>query len=52
MQSNSETFAAKAVGYGIPGVTVDGTDVLAVHDAVARRWPGRGRGRGPRSWRA
>ena len=35
MQSNSETFAAKAVGYGIPGVTVDGTDVLAVHDAVA-----------------
>jgi pyruvate dehydrogenase E1 component alpha subunit len=35
MQSNSETFAAKAVGYGIPGVTVDGTDALAVHDAVA-----------------
>src|SRR6478735_5414959 len=35
MQSNSETFAIKAVGYGIPGVTVDGTDVLAVHDAVA-----------------
>ncbi len=35
MQSNSETFAAKAVGYGIPGTKVDGTDVLAVHDAVA-----------------
>jgi TPP-dependent pyruvate/acetoin dehydrogenase alpha subunit len=35
MQSNSETFAMKAVGYGIPGVTVDGTDALAVHDAVA-----------------
>jgi TPP-dependent pyruvate/acetoin dehydrogenase alpha subunit len=34
MQSNSETFAQKAVGYGIPGVTVDGTDVLAVRDAV------------------
>jgi TPP-dependent pyruvate/acetoin dehydrogenase alpha subunit len=34
MQSNSETFAVKAVGYGIPGVTVDGTDVLAVRDAV------------------
>src|SRR3954465_15195695 len=35
MQSNSETFAMKAVAYGIPGVTVDGTDALAVHDAVA-----------------
>src|SRR3954467_11979283 len=35
MQSNSETFAVKAVAYGIPGVTVDGTDALAVHDAVA-----------------
>ena len=23
------------MAYGIPGVTVDGTDVLAVHDAVA-----------------
>src|SRR3954451_520925 len=34
MQSNSETFAAKAVAYGIPGVKVDGTDVLAVRDAV------------------
>src|SRR4029453_12850320 len=33
MQSNSETFATKAVAYGIPGVTVDGTDVLAVRDA-------------------
>ncbi len=35
MQSRSETFAAKAVAYGIPGTKVDGTDVLAVHDAVA-----------------
>jgi TPP-dependent pyruvate/acetoin dehydrogenase alpha subunit len=35
MQSNSETFAIKGVAYGIPGVTVDGTDALAVHDAVA-----------------
>src|SRR5215207_7248695 len=34
MQSNSESFAQKAVAYGIPGVTVDGTDVLAVRDAV------------------
>src|SRR3954464_10420403 len=35
MQSNSETFAIKAVAYGIPGVTVDGTDARAVHDAAA-----------------
>jgi TPP-dependent pyruvate/acetoin dehydrogenase alpha subunit len=35
LTSNSESFAIKAVAYGIPGVTVDGTDVLAVHDAVA-----------------
>jgi TPP-dependent pyruvate/acetoin dehydrogenase alpha subunit len=35
MQSNSTKFSDKAVAYGIPGVTVDGTDVLAVHDAVA-----------------
>ncbi len=35
LQSVSETFAIKAVAYGIPGTKVDGTDVLAVHDAVA-----------------
>jgi len=35
LQSRSETFAAKAAAYGIPGVKVDGTDVLAVYDAVA-----------------
>src|SRR3954449_12139369 len=35
LQSNTDTFAVKAAAYGIPGVTVDGTDVLAVHDAVA-----------------
>jgi TPP-dependent pyruvate/acetoin dehydrogenase alpha subunit len=35
LQSRSETFAAKSVAYGIPGVKIDGTDVLAVHDTVA-----------------
>jgi pyruvate dehydrogenase E1 component alpha subunit len=34
LTSHSETLSAKAVAYGIPGVTVDGTDVLAVRDAV------------------
>ena len=46
LTSNSETFSAKAVAYGIPGVTVDGTDVLAVRDvveeAVARARAGNG----------
>ncbi len=35
LQSASDTFAAKAAAYGMPGVKVDGTDALAVHDAVA-----------------
>jgi TPP-dependent pyruvate/acetoin dehydrogenase alpha subunit len=35
LQSAAAHFAVKAAGYGIPGVTVDGTDVLAVHDATA-----------------
>jgi len=35
LQSASESFAIKAVAYGMPGVEVDGTDVLAVYDATA-----------------
>ncbi len=34
LQSRSVKFSDKAVAYGIPGITVDGTDVLAVRDAV------------------
>jgi TPP-dependent pyruvate/acetoin dehydrogenase alpha subunit len=30
------SVAARAAGYGIPGETIDGNDVLAVHDAVTR----------------
>src|SRR5919201_2288022 len=33
-QTRAETLADKAVGYGMPGVRVDGTDVLAVYEAV------------------
>ena len=33
-QTAAETLADKAVGYGMPGVRVDGTDVLAVHEAA------------------
>jgi pyruvate dehydrogenase E1 component alpha subunit len=33
-QTAAETLADKAVGYGMPGVRVDGADVLAVYDAT------------------
>src|SRR5438105_8926449 len=33
-QTRAETLADKASGYGIPGVRVDGLDVLAVYDAA------------------
>lgn len=46
MQSAVKEYAVKAQGYGMPGVTVDGTDVLAVYDAtseaVARARAGEG----------
>ena len=35
LQTATPTFAEKAAGYGMPGVRVDGTDVLAVYDAAA-----------------
>src|SRR5438132_166365 len=45
-QTRAEALADKAVGYGIPGVRVDGADVLAVYeatrDAVARARDGGG----------
>ena len=45
-QTRAESLADKAVGYGIPGVTVDGLDVLAVYgaarDAVERARSGGG----------
>jgi pyruvate dehydrogenase E1 component alpha subunit len=46
-QTAAETLADKAVGYGIPGVRVDGADVLAVYEAT-REAVARGRaGEGP-----
>src|SRR5438132_2633401 len=45
-QTRADTLADKAIGYGIPGVRVDGADVLAVfeatRDAVARAREGGG----------
>jgi len=47
VQSASETLAQKAVAYGMPGVQVDGNDVLATFDAT-RQALGRARaGEGP-----
>ncbi|MEM7337139.1 MAG: thiamine pyrophosphate-dependent enzyme [Actinomycetota bacterium] len=34
-QTRAKNFAEKSHAFGIPGVTVDGTDAIAVHDAVA-----------------
>ncbi len=45
-QTAAKTFASKAVGYGMPGVRVDGNDILAViqvaGEAVARARAGEG----------
>ncbi|MBI3637114.1 MAG: pyruvate dehydrogenase (acetyl-transferring) E1 component subunit alpha [Candidatus Rokubacteria bacterium] len=46
-QTHSRTLAQKALGYGLPGIQVDGNDVLAVY-AAAREAVGRARaGDGP-----
>ncbi|MEM7406920.1 MAG: thiamine pyrophosphate-dependent dehydrogenase E1 component subunit alpha [Pseudomonadota bacterium] len=46
IQSNATDLAARAPGYGIPGVSVDGNDLLAVYqvtaEAVARARAGEG----------
>jgi TPP-dependent pyruvate/acetoin dehydrogenase alpha subunit len=47
MQSATVDFADKAAAYGFPGVKVDGTDVLAVYDAVAEGVARARRGEGP-----
>jgi TPP-dependent pyruvate/acetoin dehydrogenase alpha subunit len=47
LQTASPDFACKAAGYGFPGVKVDGTDVLAVYDAVAEGVAGARKGEGP-----
>jgi len=45
-QTRSQTLAQKAIAYGIPGIQVDGNDILAVYaaaqEAVARARTGKG----------
>ena len=40
-------ISERAAGYGIPGVTIDGRDVLAVHEAVAKAMARARQGKGP-----
>jgi pyruvate dehydrogenase E1 component alpha subunit len=47
LQSATGDFADKAAAYGFPGVKVDGTDVLAVYDAVAEAVARARNGEGP-----
>jgi TPP-dependent pyruvate/acetoin dehydrogenase alpha subunit len=46
LQSRTD-FATKAVGYGIPGEKVDGTDVVAVYEATSRAVARARAGEGP-----
>jgi pyruvate dehydrogenase E1 component alpha subunit len=46
-QTRAETLADKAVGYGIPGVRVDGGDVLAVYEATREALARARAGEGP-----
>lgn len=47
-QSASKTLAQKGLAYGIPGIQVDGNDVLAVHKAVGDAVENARKGYGPR----
>jgi 2-oxoisovalerate dehydrogenase E1 component alpha subunit len=47
LQTASATFAQKAVAYGIPGLLVDGNDVLAMIHATAQAAERARRGEGP-----
>ena len=46
-QTAAATLADKAAGYGMPGVRVDGTDVLAVYEATAEAVDRARAGHGP-----
>jgi 2-oxoisovalerate dehydrogenase E1 component alpha subunit len=46
-QMNIRKISSRAVGYGMPGVTVDGTDVLASYAACAQAVGRAARGDGP-----
>jgi pyruvate dehydrogenase E1 component alpha subunit len=47
MQSAAASFAARAAGYGFPGVEVDGNDLLAVHESAVEAVKRARAGEGP-----
>lgn len=46
-QTRSKTIAQKAIAYGIPGIQVDGNDILAVYAAVSEAVERARAGKGP-----
>jgi pyruvate dehydrogenase E1 component alpha subunit len=46
-QTASESLAAKGAAYGVPGLRIDGNDVLAVYEAVRQAAERARRGEGP-----
>ncbi len=46
-QTVAQKFSDRAVGYGIPGVTVDGTDVMKVYEVCQKAIDRARRGEGP-----
>jgi pyruvate dehydrogenase E1 component alpha subunit/2-oxoisovalerate dehydrogenase E1 component alpha subunit len=46
-QTATKTYAEKALAYGIPGIRVDGNDILAVHQAVEEAVARARKGGGP-----
>ncbi len=47
MQYRCKDLAERAIGYGIPGVIVDGTDACQVYDAAREAVERAHRGEGP-----
>ena len=45
--TNIESFSVRGAAYGIPGITVDGQDVLAVYEAVGEAVGRARKGKGP-----
>src|SRR5687768_11948147 len=46
-QTGARRFVDKAIGYGMPGIAVDGNDVLAVYSAASEAVDRARRGEGP-----
>ena len=47
---NVKQISSRAIAYGIPGITVDGNNVLAVYEAMSEAVRKARMGRAPRCW--